>query len=85
MTTQSLLTFDGTTVKEMGAGETFPVANMPEMGAASIDTAGSAGAVPAPQMGDHQKFLRGDRTWGDPPASSEISYVTAESRFFSLF
>lgn len=33
------------------------------MVAATQETAGKSGLVPAPQTGDHESFLRGDGTW----------------------
>lgn len=35
----------------------------PIMTGATADLAGTAGLVPAPQAGDHNKFLRGDGKW----------------------
>ena len=40
------------------------------MTGASSNTAGTAGYVPAPAAGDHDKFLRGDGTWGAASASA---------------
>jgi hypothetical protein len=36
-----------------------------EMSGATAETAGSAGLVPAPEVGEQNKFLRGDGTWAD--------------------
>ena len=33
---------------------------------AAADAAGSAGVVPAPELGDQEKFLKADGTWGTP-------------------
>lgn len=38
------------------------------MTGASSSAAGKSGLVPAPDMGDHNKFLRGDGTWSDSDA-----------------
>ena len=38
-----------------------------EMGAATSDTPGTMGFVPAPAAGDQEKVLRGDGTWVDAP------------------
>ena len=40
-----------------------------EMGAATNLANGSAGLVPAPQAGDEEKYLRGDKTWATPPSA----------------
>jgi hypothetical protein len=36
-----------------------------DMTGATTDTAGTSGSVPAPSAGDHEKFLKGDGTWGE--------------------
>ena len=40
--------------------------NVPAMGAASSNAAGTAGLVPAPAKNKHNSFLRGDGTWAVP-------------------
>ena len=39
-----------------------------DMTGATTDTAGTSGSVPAPSAGDHEKFLKGDGTWGEVKA-----------------
>lgn len=40
------------------------------MKAATANTAGTMGLVPAPAAGAQDKFLRGDGTWQAPPTST---------------
>ena len=47
--------------------------NITNMGGASSSTAGTAGLVPAPAIGDNDKFLRGDGTWGTAAANPTVS------------
>lgn len=44
---------------------------------------GVAGRVPAPESGDENKFLRGDGTWADASAGSDVTGVkgAAESSY----
>lgn len=42
------------------------VISVTEMGAATANTAGTAGVVPASSAGDQDKFLRADATWATP-------------------
>ena len=72
--------------KRLGYEDTLPLANIPEMGAATATEAGSAGTVPAPAAGDQGKYLRGDKTWSDPPGGSgAASFSSAVNRFFTQF
>ena len=49
------------------------------MTGASETTAGTAGLVPAPTAGDHDKFLRGDGKWVAVSGGADLSnYVTKE-------
>ncbi|MBF0116847.1 MAG: hypothetical protein HQM04_17615 [Magnetococcales bacterium] len=48
---------------ELSASDNIPPENIPEMGAASTTSAGTAGAVPAPPIGGLAMFLRGDKQW----------------------
>jgi hypothetical protein len=41
--------------------------------------AGTRGAVPTPAIGDHNKILRGDGTWGNVPAGSGPPKVFADA------
>lgn len=41
--------------------------NIPVMGGAGANTAGTIGLVPASSAGDQAKFLKADGTWSDPP------------------
>lgn len=49
------------------------------MGAASANTAGSKGAVPASAAGDQAKFLRADATWVVPTDTNTNTTYTIES------
>lgn len=49
---------NGTTVTP-----TNKIANVPAMTGASSSAAGTVGVVPAPAVGDQEKFLRGDGSW----------------------
>jgi hypothetical protein len=53
------------------------------MTGATASTAGTAGLVPAPGIGDQDKVLKGDGTWGEAASSAIISYnsVTEEIHF----
>ena len=55
-----VLGYNGTNWVPMDLPEAFEASIM---GGAEADKAGTAGYVPAPQAGDHVKFLRGDGTW----------------------
>lgn len=46
---------------------------------ASETEAGQAGYVPAPQAGDHTKFLRGDGTWVDISSLGGLTYKKVNS------
>lgn len=48
-----------------------------EMVGASSEKAGKSGLVPAPEIGDRDRFLRGDGTWA--PVSSGGGYVASAS------
>lgn len=50
------------TVLDPGENETLQLGLAPLTGA-SAELPGAAGAVPSPQAGDQDKFLRGDATW----------------------
>ena len=53
------------------------------MSGATSDTAGQSGFVPAPQVGDQDKFLKGDGTWSEVPSNivsvDEKSLVSVEN------
>ncbi|MBF0402099.1 MAG: hypothetical protein HQL90_15210, partial [Magnetococcales bacterium] len=51
---------------ELSAVDSIPLSNVPEMGAASVTVAGTAGAVPAPPIGGQVMFIRGDKQWVVP-------------------
>ncbi|MEO5362801.1 MAG: discoidin domain-containing protein [Magnetococcus sp. DMHC-8] len=53
----------GGTPTEMHASDAIPVGLLPVMTGASSTADGGSGIVPAPLMGEHGKFLRGDRQW----------------------
>lgn len=53
------------------------MAAQPMVGATK-DTAGQAGLVPAPQVGDDTKFLRGDGSWQDVAGGDLSNYVTQD-------
>ena len=42
---------------------------------ATASTAGTKGAVPAPSVGDEDKVLRGDGTWGDLPSGASVTEI----------
>ena len=46
---------------------------------ASESEAGQAGYVPAPQAGDHTKFLRGDGTWVDISSLGGLTYKKVDN------
>ena len=58
----------------------LPEAVVSSMSGATADKSGSAGLVPAPQAGDHNKFLRGDGTWAEVTGGNVdlTNYVTQE-------
>lgn len=57
-----VLSYNGTKWVPM----TLPEAvETPVMTGATVDLAGTAGLVPAPNAGDQNKFLRGDGTWAE--------------------
>ena len=58
--TGQVLSYNGTEWVPMTLPEAIEVS---EMTGATADLAGAAGLVPAPQVGDQNKFLRGDGTW----------------------
>ena len=66
MTTRIPVMLNNGTLQQLGSGDTLPVTNLPVMGAASAGAAGLAGLVPAPQAGDQDKILYGDKTWRTP-------------------
>ena len=43
------------------------------MVSASATSAGKAGLVPAPAVGDQKKYLRGDGTWASPASQTTIT------------
>lgn len=43
-----------------------------EMTGATPDVNGSSGFVPAPSIGDGEKFLKGDGTWAEVPSSVSV-------------
>ena len=48
--------------------------NVDTMTGASSTTAGTRGLVPAPQVNDNERYLRGDGTWGSPVA--DVAWVS---------
>lgn len=58
-----------------------------EMIGATESTAGASGLVPAPAVGDQNKFLRADGTWSDINASSSnlTVYYNGSQSFSDLF
>ena len=62
-------------IGNIGGGSAFPVTNFT---GASASSAGLSGLVPAPQAGDHDKFLCGNGTWAAVPGGS-ISYPIASA------
>ena len=46
-----------------------------DMTGATANTAGTSGSVPAPSAGDHEKFLKGDGTWGEVKAGGSTRTV----------
>lgn len=58
-TTTRAITFDGSSAISFDVDNTKPEV----MKGATASTAGSAGLIPAPAAGNHNKFLRGDGTW----------------------
>ena len=57
------------------SGDKWVNSNLPDMGGATTQEAGTKGFVPAPSAGDNEKFLRGDGTWQDIP--NELPAVTS--------
>ena len=66
-----VLGYNGTEWVPMNLPEAFEAS---VMSGATADSAGTAGYVPAPQSGDHVKFLRGDGTWAEVeiPSSTQV-------------
>lgn len=58
-TTTQAITFDGSSAISFDVDNTKPEV----MKGATASTAGNTGLVPAPAVGNHNKFLRGDGTW----------------------
>ena len=52
------------------------VANIPQMTGATASTNGGAGVVPAPNVADRDKYLKGDGTWAEVSASGSNVQVT---------
>ena len=71
-----VLSYDGEKWVPMSLPEAATTA-LPMIGA-TADQAGSAGLVPAPQAGDHNKFLRGDGSWAEVTGGNVdlTNYVT---------
>ena len=57
------------------SGDKWVNSNIPDMGGATPQEAGTKGFVPAPSAGDNEKFLRGDGTWQNTP--NELPAVTS--------
>ena len=60
-----------------GSTGTFTQKEYPNMTAATADTAGGAGLVPAPEAGKQTSFLRGDGTWVVPTNTTYSNFTKA--------
>ena len=60
-----------------GSTGTFTQKEYPNMTAATADTAGGAGLVPAPEAGKQTSFLRGDGTWVVPTNTTYSKFTKA--------
>ena len=72
------LGYNGAYWVPMSIDEVFTVS---VMDGASDTEAGAEGLVPAPQAGDHEKFLRGDGTWADVviPSNTQVFEVEIDN------
>lgn len=64
-------------IKKNGAWENFilPV-SVPTMKGASSTSDGTKGLVPQPSLGDQNKYLKADGTWGIPTGTNTDTKVT---------
>uniref|UniRef100_A0A7C4EM57 Uncharacterized protein n=1 Tax=Fundidesulfovibrio putealis TaxID=270496 RepID=A0A7C4EM57_9BACT len=72
-------------VKEVlspGGDETFSL-SVAVMAGAGASNAGLAGVAPAPQAGDHERFLRGDATW-QPLDRASVGMSAVEDTWMAL-
>ena len=65
--------------RQMSPGDLLPVANIPEMGAASAGAGGTAGAVPPSAPGDQDKVLTAGKIWVTPSSGGGSGTVTTLS------